>query len=237
MAKNWVSLCGLQIVACALGLVAGFVPGISFTGRFWGLGLVQGGFGFERTQDAPLRVTQVEAGSPAYRAGFQTGDEIQTPRTIDAMREAQNRINQGNREAFLVRRGKDLVAIDTDGAPPELAAVWYADLWYPIAGTLFLCIGVLVFATAPLAPPPLWRSVPLTVAGLGFAIGFGVAIGGGSLFSRWRIYQRWPMGTGNEWYFQQGLIGILAGILLAVLAAAQIRKRLEVRLSKVADAQ
>jgi hypothetical protein len=72
---------------------------------------------------------------------------------------------------------------------------------------------------------------------LGIAIGFGVALGGGSVFSRWRIYQRWPMGTGNEWYFQQGLFGILASVLLAVLAAAQIRKRLEVTLSKAADAR
>jgi hypothetical protein len=52
--------------------------------------------------------------------------------------------------------------------------VWYADLWYSIAGVLFAAMAVLLFATGPLAPAPYWRSIPLTVAGFGIALGFGI---------------------------------------------------------------
>jgi hypothetical protein len=227
MARSWANLCRLQIAACLLGIAAGFVPGISFTGRFWGLGLAQGSFGFDRPEDAPVRVIQAESGSPAFRAGFRVGDEIQKPRTINDVRDAESRMKPGAKQAFAVRRGDQVLAIESDGVAPELAAVWYAGLWYPIAGILFLCIGVLVFATEPMEPTPMWRSIPLTAAGLGIAVGFGLAIAFGSVFSRWRVYQRWPMGTGREWYFQQGVVGIAAGVLLAVLAAAEIRQRLK----------
>jgi hypothetical protein len=216
----------LQVGACLLGVLSGFVPGISFTGRFWGLGLAQGSFGFDRPEDAPVRVIQAQPGSPAYRAGFRVGDEIQKPRTIDDVRDAECRMKQGMKQAFTVRRGEQVLEIESIGFAPNLAAVWYAHLWYPIAGMLFLSIGIFAFATEPLEPAPLCRSVPLTVAGLAIAVGFGLDLAEGSVFLRWRVYQRWPMGTGDEWYFQQGLIGMAAGVLLAILAAAEIRQRL-----------
>ncbi len=182
MAKRQTTLCRLQIFACLLGLAAGFVPGISFTGRFWGLGLAQDLSSFGHPEDAPVRVIDVQPGSPAYRSGFRVGDEIHKPPTIDDVRDAEIRMNQGEKLAFTVRRGEQVLAIESDGFPPQLAAVWYADPWHPIAGIIFLCIGVFVFATEPLEPAPLWRSIPLTVAGLGIAVGFGAAIALGSVF-------------------------------------------------------
>ena len=92
---------------------------------------------------------------------------------------------------------------------------------------IFLGAGIVVFATGPLEPAPWWRSITMMFVGLGIAIGLGVAISVGSVFSRWRVYQRWPMGTGEDWYFHQGLIAVTAGALLALGAAAEVRTNTE----------
>jgi hypothetical protein len=225
VARPVVTLCSLQLLACVLGILAGFVPGISFTGMFTGMDYMSGGLAFA-ADDRRVRVTKVEHGSPADRAGFRAGDIIQTPESIEAVRAALDAVQTGEKKAFTVKRGEAELVIEGVRTKPELAAIWYAHLWYPIAGGLFLCLGILVFATSPLVPSPLWRSILVTVAGLGIAAGFGVDLVRGTVFSRFRIYQRWPMGAGEEWYFQQGLIGIAAGVLLTTFAAAEVRQRL-----------
>ena len=70
------------------------------------------------------------------------------------------------------------------------------------------------------------KSVIVSLAGFAIAIGFGVALASGSVFSRFRVYQRWPMGVGDEWDLHQGLIGVVAGVLLSCFASAEIRQRL-----------
>jgi hypothetical protein len=225
VANKGITQCGLQLFACVLGILAGFVPGISFTGLFTGMDFMSGGFAVA-ADDRRVLVTRVEYGSPADRAGFRAGDIIQTPEGFEAVGAAVEAVQRGEKQAFTVKRGDTELVIEAARATPELAAIWYAHLCYPIAGALFLCIGVLVFAITSLTPAPLWRAIPVTVAGLGIAAGFGLDLVRGTVFSRFRIFQRWPMGTGDKWYFQQWLIGIAAGVLLAIFAAAEIRQRL-----------
>jgi hypothetical protein len=225
VARNIVTLCNLQLLACVLGILAGFVPGISFTGMFTGMDYMSGGF-MAAVDDHRVRVTKVESGSPADRAGFRADDIIQSPENHEAVRAALAAVQHGEKRAFTIKRGDAELVIEAARPEPELAAVWYAHEWYPIAGVLFLCLGLLVFATSPLVPSPLWRSILLTVAGLGITTGFVVDLIHGTVFSRFRFYQRWPMGTGEEWYFQQGLVGMAAGVLLATFAAAEMRQRL-----------
>jgi hypothetical protein len=189
----------------------------------------QSGGLFIPAEDRRVRVTEVQPGSPAARAGFRAGDIIQKPETFDAVRAALAAVERGEKQTFSIKRGETEVALEPTRPDQEIAAVWYAHLWYPIAGALFLYIGILVFATSPLTPVPLWRAILVTVAGVAIAGGFGLDLVRGTLFSRFRIYQRWPMGTGDEWYFQQGFVGIAAGILLAMFAAAEIRQRFLVR--------
>lgn len=219
------SLPNWQLVACLLGILAGFVPGVSFTGQFYGLSYVSGGWGAS-ADGKGVRVTDVQADSPVFKAGFRSGDLIRTPATFDEVEATLAGVDRGEKHAFTVQRGETELMIEAARPEPELAAVWYADIWYPVAGGIFLVLGVLVFATAPLTPPPWWRSVPLVFAGLGMATGFVVQMATGSVFARLRIYQRWPMGVGDEWSLPQGLIGIAAGVLLMLFAAAEIRHRL-----------
>src|ERR1043166_6050072 len=112
MAKTLLSLCGWQIVACLLGLVAGFVPGISFTGPFWGLDFTGGGF-LALADDHRARVIGVESGSPAARAGFRVGDLILTPENFEGVSEALDEAKQGKTRAFKVERGEQEVTIET----------------------------------------------------------------------------------------------------------------------------
>jgi hypothetical protein len=247
MAKKALTLCGLQLFACVLGMLAGFVPGISFTELSSGMTYWSGNVG-PAGDDRRARVLDVAEGSPAHRAGFRTGDIIHKPATHEGVTAALKAVQRGENQTLTIKRGvgprlaeylpallpavgpETALVIEAARPTPELAAVWYAHLWYPIAGALFLCLGILVFATGPLVPAPLWRSILVAIAGLGIAAGFGLDfLRGSSIFSRVRIYEKYPleiMGNGDEWYFQQGLIGMPAGILLAMLAAAEIRQRL-----------
>lgn len=217
----------LQILTCVLGVVAGLVPGLSFTAPFQGLDLAQATVAGE--SPGSLRVTRVEPDSAAEQAGFQTGDEILDAGDFAQARAALRAIQPGERRVFHVRNGSALRSVEAVGRKPQLAAVWYGHLWYPVAGGVFLLLGLWVFATGPLAPPPLWRSVPLGIVGFGLAVASAVAWAAESPFGRLRLWQRYAMGNGAEWHLGQNLLGSAAGLSLAVLAAIETRRRLSAR--------
>ena len=208
-----------QLLTCVLGLVASFVPCFSFTSSFWELSLSQLGEG-------PVRISRVTAGSPAEAAGLLAGDGIEHPGGFDGVQRDLRSLRPGEKLTFHVVRNNENISVEIVGASPQLAAMWYAHVWYPIAGVLWLALGLLCYATAPLTPPPYWRSMLVAGMGLGLASGFALALIGASALTRFRIWQRWLMGEGDDWSFGQGFLGLAAGILLAILAAAEVRMRL-----------
>lgn len=223
MAGSRVFLCRIQLLACLLGVVAGLVPGLSFTAPFQGLYLMQMSAVGESA--GPLRVNNVEPDSAAARAGFRAGDEILGAGSFDEVQSAFQAMRPGERHTFQVRNASTTRSVEAVGLAPELAAVWYRSLWHPMAGGLFLALGLLVFATAPVDPPPLWRSIAVGIAGFSLAVGFAVSWATESVFSRVRVWQRFAMGDGAEWYFGQSLLGLGAGLMLALLAALEARRR------------
>ena len=93
-------------------------------------------------------------------AGVRPGDGIQGD--YNDVKSRLDALKPGEEQVFTVDRygtaaGIQKVKVEIVGARAELSNIWYADLWYPIAGALFLCCGLFLFATAYIKPTPLWR--------------------------------------------------------------------------------
>jgi hypothetical protein len=211
------------MMACLLGAVAGFLPGVSITAPFWGLNFMEGGL-FTSLDDRRVRVIDVSPGSPAEQVGFRARDLIVSPERMTDIQKARDAAQRGLAQEFKVERDEQQFVIETGTTPKELAAIWYSDPWLPFSGLLFAGIGVLVLRTSDRVPAPRWRSILVISAASILAVCCGVSAATESVFSRWRVYQKWPMGTGAEWNLHQALAGVLAGVLLAVFAAIELRE-------------
>jgi tRNA A-37 threonylcarbamoyl transferase component Bud32 len=214
----------LLVLACVLGACAGLVPGISYTGSYWGLKLI-----YFQVPDSPMTVNGIESGSPAEQTGFKLFDEIKAMDGVTNVHPSSHQAGSvvGEKHSYTVERGGKEVALNAITTAPQLAAIWYEDISCPIAAALFICIGIVVFATTPVVPPPLWRSISVTIAGLVIAVGLSIAIGAATFNDRVAIYQRWTwLDTGKEYYFQQGLIAIAAAVFVTILGTVEIRQRL-----------
>ena len=210
----------LWVLAVVVGVFTGFAPEWAYTTRYWGVWATD-------DPNAPAQVTTVASDSPAEQTGFRVGDIVKEPTNYASFSKSWDRVKEGEKQTFTVRRGAQDVVLEAAAAPNQIAVVWYANLWYPIAGASFILVGILVFATAGVSPPPLWRSIFVAIAGLGIAIGFAIAVAGDGVFPRFAVFERWIfVPTKNDWCGLQGLFGMAAAVLVAVLGAAEIRQRL-----------
>jgi len=210
----------LWALAVVVGAFTGFAPEWACTTRYWGVWATD-------DPNAPVQVIKVASDSPAEQTGFRLGDIVKEPTNYASFSKSWDKVKQGEKQTFTVRRNGQDVVLEATAGQNQIAVVWYANLWYPIAGALFILVGIVVFATAPVASPPLWRSIAVAIAGLGIAIGFAVAVAGDGVFSRFAVYERWIfVPTRNDWCGLQGLFGMAAAILMATLAATEIRQRL-----------
>ncbi|HUD47554.1 MAG TPA: hypothetical protein VMR33_12030, partial [Candidatus Baltobacteraceae bacterium] len=204
---------------CVVGVFTGFAPDWAYTTRYWGVWASD-------DATAPAQVLKVAADSPAEQSGFRVGDVVKEPATFASFSQKWDRVKQGENEKFTVQRGGKDVTIKASAGENQIAVVWYANLWYPVAGALFIFVGIIVFATGPVVPPPLWRSILVAIAGLGIAVGFAVAVAGDSVFPRFPVYERWIfVPTRNQWCGLQGLFGMAAAVAVTILGAAEIRQR------------
>jgi hypothetical protein len=213
----------LQRLLCLLGAIIGLLPGFSFTAPFWGLNLMEGDLS-AMLGDGRVRVIDVAPGSPAEQVGFRARDLFLSPARFADVQAARDSAQLGQVQQFRIQRGEEEVPIVAGGTPSELAAIWYASPWLPISGLLFGGMGTLISLTAKHVPAPRWRSIVVMTTGAVLTVALGIATATGSVFSRWRVYQKWPMGTGAEWDFHQGLLGMLAALFLCLCAALEMRR-------------
>jgi serine/threonine protein kinase len=215
----------ILVLACLLGACAGLVPGgISYTGSDWG-----SKFFYWNVPDSPMTVTDVESGSPAEKTGFLVGDVLKSKDGATNIHPSSHQAGYvvGEKHTYTVERAGKEVMLTSIATPPQVAVIWYEDITCPINGALFLCLGIVVFATGSLVPPPLWRSISVTIAGLVIAIGWGWATAAAGFADRVAIYQRWAwLDTAWDYWLPEGLIGLAAAVLVAFLGAVQIRQRL-----------
>lgn len=107
-----------QFVVCLVGITAGWVPAISFTSPTTGIEYIS-------FNEGPVRLTDVEEGSPAFRVGFRRDDVIVNPDSLDGYHVHTFALLRGEPRSFVVRRDESELVIDIIPDRPEIAAVWY----------------------------------------------------------------------------------------------------------------
>jgi hypothetical protein len=204
-----------------VGALAGLVPVVEQTPTFWGLEE------FGSIGHGPPWIGRVAADSPAGRAGFRPDDRAVAadgaPMTFERLSNLGRQLKPGEAVRIRVKRAERETDVLARGERPQLGAVYYPTAWHPALGGVCLALGLLVFATQPLRPPPLWRAALVTVVGLATAAGFFVtATAAENPFLNWVLWYRHRSG-GAVWQFGQGWVGLGACLVLALAGAWEVR--------------
>ena len=225
-----------EIFLSAVGLAASLVPSTIYSDPFWGIeGFVDRDV-FEETGAPGVRLIRIASGSPAAAAGLMDGDRIllvkDRPVTFHNFGRLLDEIRSGESVTFNVRRNdKDLRLVQT-GEKPALSAVSIFD-WQFVSAPLFLVLLLLLIATQPLDPVPLWRAIIVTLGGLSVvASTFIMEL---THFVPWTIV--WQTGSvsnppSNALHYSLAATTSATGLLLAVFGAVSIRSSLPSRLAE-----
>lgn len=220
------SMSRAQIVACFLIAAAGLIPVFHENKPFWGLYCI-------RWDDAPPKVTEVDAGSPANSAGLRVDDAILTVNdkktNFESLMAVLDNLQPGETAKLRVQRGEGELDVTAVAAKPPIAVIYYPTLWHPIAGGIGFALALLLLATAPLQPIPRRRPTLLCIAGLILAVAFFLAIANDSIFAAWHICRYHNLNWGTKWHFAQNWVGFVASIVLAILGAWELRRVLSER--------
>ena len=213
----------LQILACFAIAVAGLVPVFHKNRPFWGL------YGIS-IDAGPPRVHQVDENSPAALAGVRVDDDVLaldgSPVNNEGLMAALESLSAGETARLRVKRGEAELDLTARAVEPPVAMIYYPTILHPVAGGLGLAGGLLVFATQPLRPAPLWREALVLVAGLACAAIFFLAVTNESPFTFWRIRQYHNLNWGTRLHFEQTWVGLVASLALVLLAACELRSSL-----------
>lgn len=216
----------LQIVAGLAIAAAGLVPVAHRNKPFWGVyaGSMDG---------SPPRIHQVDDDSPAKTAGLRPSDVVLSingePVDNSGMNATLTSLRPGDEARLRVQRGEAELDIVVRGVEPPIAMVYFPTAWHPVAGGLGLAMTLLVLATQPLRPGPLWRPSLVAVVGLGCGVVFFLAVAHNNPFAFWKLRQYHTLNWGERLHFEQTWVGLVASIVLAILAAWELRSLLAYR--------
>jgi len=162
-------LLGSTILVCIVGFAASLLPAIEYTDPFWG---VRGFMDKELFDlgDAPgVIVTQIHSGSPAASAGLRERDRILAVNGVQAefgtFEQLLDAIQPGQQVTLEVKRSGQDLRLVANGEIPTLEAVLFLD-WQFVSAPVFLVLLLVLVATQPLHPPPLWRALLVILGGL-----------------------------------------------------------------------
>lgn len=209
----------LQAVACFVIAAAGLVPVFHENLPFWGLTY------FVFDGGAPT-VLEVDDDSPASTAGLREADvilEINGATADTSVDHILEGLQPGETARLRVRRGATNVELAVTGVEPPLAHIYYASVWYPVAGVTGLALGLIVFAPQPMRPAPRWRAAMLGVAGFALAIIFSWPIVDNDVFAHLIVWQFHVLNWGTKWHFEQNWVGFIASLSLTVLGICELR--------------
>jgi hypothetical protein len=154
---------------CIVGLSVSLVPAIVYTDPFWGVrGFVDKEL-FAPGDSPGVLVTQIDSGSPAASAGLRERDRVLTVNGVQVefgtFRQLLDEIQPGEPVTLNVKRSGQDLRVVAKGETPTREAVLFLD-WQFVYAPAFLVILLILVATQPLKPPPLWRAILVTLGGL-----------------------------------------------------------------------
>jgi hypothetical protein len=167
--KRLVSLVVIEMLVCFAGLAVSLVPMLVYSDPFWGVeGFVDKDI-FESGNPPGIVVRQLSSESPAALAGLRMGDRVISVNgkevQFETFRYQMRKIRSGARVAFDVKRGEQMLKLEYQTESPTLDGIVLLD-WQFVSAPIFLAFFVLCLATQPLDPPPLWRAILVTHAGM-----------------------------------------------------------------------
>ena len=118
-------------------------------------------------------VGQIDDGSPVASAGILPHDRViqfnNKPTQFANFRKTLAAVEPGELITIDVKRDGKAVRLEYKGEAPRLEGVLFFD-WQFASAPAFLILLLLLVATQPLQPAPLWRTIIVTIAGLGILI-------------------------------------------------------------------
>jgi len=216
-----------MIAVCIIGLGLSLVPAIIYTDPFWGVA----GFASKELlalNDLPgVIITKIDSGSPAASAGLRQGDRAVTLNGAQVdfgnFGRLMEHIQPGERATLEVNRDGRSLNLVSEAEALQLSAVLFLD-WQFVTAPVFLALILILVATEPLKPPPLWRSILVTLGGL-VVIAVPVIFEVTHWFPWTVIWRSRSIGHGPSATLHYSLIGaaLLLGVSLSVLGALGVR--------------
>ncbi len=226
-------LWGPTFLVCIVGFAASLVPAFVYTEPFWG---VRGFTDKElfATGDSPgVLITTIESASPAATAGLRDRDRVVKVngaraefRTFDQLLAG---IQAGEHVALDVIRSEQELRLVTEGEIPRLEAVLVLD-WQFISAPVFLALLLVLIATQPLNPAPLWRAGVVLLGGLVVITATVIveATQGIPWTAIWRS-KAISHGVSPAWHYPLTGAALVLGLSLSILGALAVRAVLLLR--------
>jgi hypothetical protein len=216
-----------QILVCIIGFAVSLVPSVLYTDPFWGVEGFMDKEPFAVDSSPGVVLVQIAPDSPAALIGLQRGDRILrvNDKQVDfgTIRRILKEIHPGESIVVDIERGRQPLRLAGSGEPSTLYGVLFLD-WQFVSAPVFLVLLLVLIATQPLDPPPLWRAIILLLSGL--AVVSIVVVVERTQFAPWTaIWQSRSLSHAppSALHYSLALATLLSGLALSILSAFSIR--------------
>jgi hypothetical protein len=220
-------LCTVQIGISLIGFLASLVPAIVYTDPFWGVDIFVDKELFATGDSPGVIVIQLASGFPAVSAGLQNRDRILKINGKEVefatFRQVLLDVQPEEPVTLDVRRGDKELRLAYQGEIPALEGVLFLD-WQFVSAPIFLVLFLILVATQPLDPPPLWRALLVILGGL--AVVTVLVVIEATQFVPWTPVWRSKgvaHGPPPALHYLLASVVLVAGLALAILGAIAAR--------------